>query len=174
MEGYSVIVLIFGILLLFILVVLYFVNRILQYRFKINNSFFAVKEIIDERVHIIDDMLEFLERNLEHEKSYQKKLIQSKDLLLVVDNNQEGIKLIKKTEREILGFVRLEDTYKNLVRNKDYLKIKEVIFKNKERLVYAMDSYDKGVISYNNFRENKFIYLLSKLCGIPEYGCYNK
>lgn len=174
MESYTVIVLLFGIFCLLLLVGLYFVNSILQYKIKIDNSFMVVKEKIEERINIIDDMIRFLENNLEYEKSYQRKLNQAKDLLMKLENNKEGIEVIKKTERDVLSFVKLENTYNNLNKNKDYLKIKEEIINNKERLVYAWDSYDKGVISYNNYREKKYIYWLSRLCMIPEYDCYNK
>ena len=174
MESYSVIVLLFGILVLFLLVLLYFVNQIMQYKTRIDNSFLAVKEGLDERVNIIETMLEFLNNNLDHEKSYQKKLKNTKEVILSIKNNREGINLIKKTEKAVLGFVNLENTYNNLVKNKDYLKIREELLNNKERLIYALDSYDKGVIDYNNYKDIKVVYWLSKLCRMPEYGCYNK
>ena len=174
MESYSVIVLLFGILVLLLLVLLYFVNRIMQYKTRIDNSFLAVKESLDERIKIIEIMIDFLKDNLEHEKSYQKKLKNTKEVILSIKNNREGINLIKKTEKDVLSFVKLENTYKNLVKNKDFLKIREELLNNKERLIYALDSYDKGVIDYNNYKAIKVVYWLSKLCRLPEYDCYNK
>ena len=174
MESYIVIVLIFGGLILISLIMIYFINQIIQYKTRIDNSFKVVKELIEERINIVNNMLDFLNINLEHEKSYQKKLIQNKELMLQIKNNKDGIFLIKKTEKDIFNFINLENTYKNLSKNKDYLKIKENINSNKEKLIYAMESYDKGVVSYNNYKENKLIYYLSKLCRIPEYDCYNK
>lgn len=174
MEGYSVIVLVFGVLSLLILGILYFVNWLWKYKTKIDNSFFAVKEVLNDRAELLEEMIEFVEGNLEHEKSYQKKLAQTRDLIVNIRNNKEGIETIKRTKGEVLSFVELENTYKKLGKNKDYLQIKDEILRNEEKLVYAFDSYDKGVIEYSNYRNNKFIYWLSKLCGIPEYGCYNK
>lgn len=174
MESYNIIILIFGVITLFLLVLVYFINNILQYKIRIDNNFLVVREILESRVDIIDDMISFLKDNLEHEISYQKKLNQIKELILTVKNDKEGIKTIKRIEREILSFCSLENTYKNLGKNKEYLKIKEDILLYRDRLVYAFDSYDKGVISYNNYRENKLIKFLSKLCRIPLYECYNK
>ena len=173
-EGYTIIVLIFGVICLLMMVMIYFINRLFQYKTRIDNSFIAIKDNLVKRTLIVEDMINFLETNLEHEKSYQKKLIKAKDLVSIIKNNEEGIKLIKKTESDILGFVNLENTYKNLVKIKEYTNIKDEILKNNEQLIYAMDSYDKGVISYNDYRRKKFIYILSKLCKIPEYSCYNK
>ena len=79
MESYSIIVCVFGIICLLLLGVIYFVNRILQYKIRIDNSFLVVSEIIEDRVSIIDNMILFLEKFLEHEKSYLKKLEQTKN-----------------------------------------------------------------------------------------------
>ena len=174
MKSYTVIVLIFGVICLLMMVMIYFINRILQYKNRIDNSFNAIKDSLEERTLIVEDMINFLATYIEHEKSYQKNLMKDKDLISTIKNNEEGIKLIKKTESDVLKFGELENTYKNLAKNKEYMKIKREILKNNENLMYAIDIYDKGVISYNNYREKKLIYTLSKLCKIPEYSCYNK
>ena len=173
-EDYTVIVLIFGLICLLMMVLIYFINRIFQHKTRIDNSFVAVRDLIEYRVLIVKDMITFLEMFLEHEKSYQKRLIQAKELLSTITNNKEGTQLIKKTETDILKFVKLENTYKNITKYKDYSLIKNEILKNNEKLMYAIDSYDKGVISYNNYRKKRLINILSKLCKIPEYDCYNK
>lgn len=173
MESYTIIVLIFGLLVFFLLIGLYFVNQLFQYKLKIDNSFLTVKDLLQDKGLLIDEMLEFLSANLEHERNLHKQLVQTKELLLTVKNDSEGIQTIHKLESALESFVGLENTYKKLAKNKDYLKIKAELQKNKAKLIYAMDSYDKGVINYNNYRDNKFIYLLSKLCRIPEYCCYN-
>lgn len=173
MESYVIIILIFGGLLLLSLVGVYFVNHILQYKVKIDNSFLAVKEIIEQRIDIIDDMINFLNSNLEYEKSYQKRLVKAKELLINVKNNKNGTDNYKQTLESVFSFINLENVYKNLSKDKEYLVIKKAILSNKEKLDYALDVYDKGVIVYNNYRKKKLIYWLSKMCRIPEYGCYN-
>ena len=174
MESYNMIVLVFGLITLFLLVMLYFINRILQYKTRIDNSFLEIRKLLDEQISILDKMINFLKDNLEHEVSLLKKLEKTKGLIPSIKNNSEGIKEIKKVEKEILGFTKLENTYKKLVKNEDYLSIKEDILNNKDRLIYAFDGYDKGVNSYNNYRGNKFINFLSRLCRIPLYESYNK
>lgn len=174
MDSYSIIVLIFGIISFILLILVYFVNRIIFYKTRINNSFLTIRELLDDRVDLVDEMLEFVKDNLEYEKSYYKRLLQAKEVLVTIKNNKEGISDYKRTVEVIASFSKLDNTYKKLAKNKDYLKIVENISRNNDKLIYAMDSYDKGVIDYNNYRVNKLIFFLSKICGIPEYGCYNK
>lgn len=174
MESYTIIVLIFGIIIFILLIGLYFVNRILQYKLRIDNSFYAIKEVLNSLEVLLEDILEFLDKNLEHEKSLRKRLSQTKDLILSVKNDKEGIKTIHKIDSELNNFISLENTYEKLGKNKDYTKIKEELLKNKDRLIYASDIYDKGVIDYNNYREKRLINIISKLLRIPDYDCYNK
>ena len=72
-----------------------------------------------------------------------------------IENNINGVKDYNKSESSIMDFVKLENTYEKLIKNKEYLKIKEEIISNRDRLIYAFNSYDKGVISYNNYRKRK-------------------
>ena len=174
MESYNIIILVFGLITLFSLIMLYFINRILQYKIRIENSFLEIRKLLDEQMNILDEMIEFIKINFEHEVSLLKKLDKTKEIIPNVKNNSDGIKDIKRVEKELLGFTKLENTYKKLDKNKDYINIKEDILNNRDKLIYAFDGYDREVISYNNYRENKLIKFLSKLCRIPQYDCYNK
>lgn len=174
MESYVIIVLLFGIICMFLLIGVYFVGRIFGYKDMIDNNFIAVSNIISERINIIDDMVKFLESNLEYEKSYKRELIKTKEQLNKISNNKEGIDLIVDTDKMFVSFNKLENTYNKLSKNKEYLMIKTNVSNNMEKLEYSFDVYNKGVNNYNTYREKRFIYLLSKLCGIPEYGYYKK
>ena len=174
MESYIIIVFIFGIIILILLILLYFVNKILQHKKRLDNSFYAIKEVLNSLEVLLDDILEFLDGNLEHEKSLRKRLSQTKDLIISVKNDKEGINTIHKIESEINNFINLKNTYEKIGKNKEYNRIKEEVLKNKDKLIYASDIYDKGVIDYNIYREKKLIDILSKLLKIPEYDCYNK
>lgn len=174
LESYIIIILIFALILLLSLIVLYFINQILRYKMIIDNSFISIKKNIDELNSLTNDILEFLNNNLEHEKSYYKRLNKAKEKIITIKNNKDGINELKLIEKEVLSFINLENTYKYLSKNKDYLKIKEELINNKDRLIYAFENYDKGVISYNKYKENKYINLLSKIIKVPEYICYNK
>lgn len=174
MESYNIIILIFGLITLFSLIILYFVNKIFYYKMKIDNSFLSIRKLLDEQVNILDKMNDFLKDNLEHEVSLLKKVEKTKEIIPNIKNNSDGIKEIKRVEKEILEFTKLENTYKKLDKNKDYINIKEDILNNRDKLIYAFDGYDREVINYNNYRRKKLIKLLSKLCRIPQYDNYNK
>jgi len=174
MESYSIIVMIFGGCVFVLLVLLYFVNRILQYKLRIDNSFRAIKDIMDDRCNIVDDMLLFLSNNLELEKSYYKTLVSIKKKLESFDNNKDGVVIYKDTDEGIMNFCLLENTYKYLIKNKDYLNIKDSIISNRDKMLYAIDTYDKGVINYNDYKGKGINKFIGRLCNFSDYDCYNK
>lgn len=174
MESYNIIILIFGLITFVLLLVIYFINRVLQYKTRIDNSFLSIRKLLDEQNDILGRMINFLKDNFEHEVSLVKKLEKTKELILNIKNDGDGINDIKRVEKELLGFTKLENTYKKLLKNEDYTNIKLSILNNRDRLIYAFDGYDREVISYNNYKRNKMINFFSKLCRIPQYDCYNK
>ena len=174
MDSYTVIVVIFGIIILLLLVGVFFINRLSIYNNKVKSSLVTVSGHLEARMELIDQMINFINNNLEHEKSYVTKLKHVDKYIKEFLEENSNFKGFSKNEKEFLNFIRLDENYSFLKKNKEYLKLKEEVLANQERLVYALDSYDKGVVDYNNYRSNKFILFLSKLFGFPEYDCYSK
>ena len=119
-------------------------------------------------------MKEFIEKNLEHEKSYLSKLQKIEDYLSEFLNEKNSFKNFQKNEKEFLHFTTLDQTYSYLKKNQEYLKLKNEALVNQDNLIYALDSYDKGVTNYNNYKGQKLILLISKIFRFPKYDCYNK
>ena len=174
MDSYSIIVFIFGILILFLLIVLFFVNRLFSYRNRVKRHFDTVLEYLEVRIVLIDEIITFITEHLEHEEHYVKKLKQVKDEIQKLFQDSSSLKEFKKGEKEFLNFNSLEKVYPSLKNRSDYLDLKDEIKLNQDRVVYAMDSYDKGVMDYNNYREKKFVRLVAKIFRFPNYDYYNK
>lgn len=173
MDSYTIIVLIFGILILFILFILFFINRLMSYNNMVKCRFSNALEYLEIRLVIIEDMISFVSKNLEHETSYVKKLQQTKDSIQKLFQDNSNLKEFKKYEKNFLHFTTLDETYSFLKKNQDYLDLKEEITLNQDRVIYAMESYDRGVMSYNDYLEKKWIGRIAKIFRFPNYDYYN-
>lgn len=173
MESYTIIVLIFGIICLLILIAIFYVNRLINYKKRVEKSLKTVTVHIKKRKELLKEIEYFIEKNLKYEKSYLIKL-KNIDKYISIFLTNYSFKDFKKYEKEFLSFTSLEDTYKNLNKDKEYLKLKEEIIVNQDNLIYALDSYDKGVINYNNYRLGKIVSIISKIFRFPDYDYYNK
>lgn len=174
MDSYTVIVVVFGVIILILLVVVFFINRLSIYNNKVKSSLVTVSSHLEARMELISQMISFINNNLEHEKSYVTQLKYVDKYIKEFLGKTPDFKAFNKSEKEFLIFSNLEDSYSFLKKNKEYIELKEEVLANQERLVYALDSYDKGVLDYNNYRSNKFILFISRVFGFPKYDCYNK
>lgn len=174
MDSYTVIVLIFGIIILMLLVILFFINRLISYRRRVENSLVTVSSYLEVRIQLTDQMIEFIEKNLEYEKSYLLKLKDVKKYIQEFLKKNHSFKNFHKNEKEFLHFTTLDKTYSFLKNNQEYEGLKNEALVNQDNLIYALDSYDKGVVDYNNYRSKKMILFISKLFRFSQYDCYNK
>lgn len=175
MAAYTIIIIIFGILILLTLIVLFFINRLLSYKNRVEHSFEAVSDSLRERNSLIDETIKFIQNKLEHEEQFIQKL---DDIKIIINQylegkNKDDFNKFKKQEKIFLEIIKLEEIYDTLKSDKEYQKLKNNILLNQERMLYALDSYDKGVVDYNNYQENKFISILGKVLRFPKYDCYN-
>ena len=175
MAAYTIIIIIFGILILLTLIVLFFINRLLSYKNRVEHSFEAVSDSLRERNSLIDETIKFIQNKLEHEEQFIQKL---DDIKIIINQylegkNKDDFNKFKKQEKIFLEIIKLEEIYDTLKSDKEYQKLKNNILLNQERMLYALDSYDKGLVDYNNYQENKFISILGKVLRFPKYDCYN-
>lgn len=174
MDSYSIIVLIFGLLIIIALIVVFFLNRLIGYQNKVKDLFATILEYLDARMKLIDEMIKFISSELNYEENFIKKLEQTKVSIQNLFQNSNSLKEFKKYEKEFLSFLTLEKVYPSLKKNKEYLALKQEIELNQERVVYAMDSYDKGVMDYNDYQKKKLIRFLARVFHFPKYDYYNK
>ena len=163
MDTYVVIVLIFGVITLVLFILLFFVNRMFLLRNRIEDSFIPIKDYLQERVNILDSMIAFLVKYLKYEEEFK---------IEGVEGALDGVVLLKDTEGVLVKFVGLGDIYSKIRKNKEYLSLIEQYQENRDRINYAIDSYNKGVRDYNNYRKLKIISFLDKIFHFPVYIYY--
>ena len=174
LDSYTVIVIIFGVLILGVLTLLFFINRLLLFKREIENRFSSVQTYLDERVQLLERMSDFIQKNLEHEEVLLKDLEKKKKMLEQVRRCEEGVLATRESDKFLRNFKRLSQVYSFLDNNEEYQELINEISVNEERIVYAFQGYDEGVKSYNRYRENLFILRLSKVFRFSDYEYYNK
>lgn len=174
MESYSVISFIFGFLILVALIILFFVNQIIFYRNMVEKKFNAVLVGLEARVGLIENMVKFINDNLEAETILQKKLLKMNEAIKLLIDGSRDLREFKKLEKNFVHFTELEETYSFLENNKKYLSLKEECLLNKNRVDYSIEGYDEGVSRYNNYKSKKHISILSNVFRFQNYDYYGK
>ena len=174
MKAYTVIVLAFGFITLVLLIILSIFNQLVIRRNKVERKFQNAYEYLEININLINKIIQFIKENLNHEESLIKKLEKSKKILEETTFKNYDINQIKIAEKELLKATKLEETYQFLNKKDKYSELKEEILKNKDKINYAFDSYDREVQYYNNYLEKRIINTLAKLFRFYQYDFYNK
>ncbi len=174
MDSYIIIVVIFGILILGALIILFYYNRLAILKNRVLKQYEGVLYYLEVERCIVVDMIHFIEESLEHEEDYIKKLQNFSEGITSLKNTDGELQKFKKDLEVYLRFGQLDQVYDFLADNPAYLKIKESMMLNQERLVYALDSYDRGVKNYNDDQGNQLFQMIRKVFRFPRFDSYNE
>ena len=172
MDAYTIIVMIFGLLILTILILLYFYNRIKIKENEVLKQYNHVKKYILEERNNILEMVKFIKETFEDEGAYAKELTASVEILDHLSNKDGNLKKLKKVQSTNQYFFDLEKVYPKLKKNKDYLTLKEKATTIRERMIYSFDDYNKKVREYNAMDEIEIYSRIKKIARFPKYDCY--
>lgn len=172
MDSYTIIVIIFGIIVLSILVLLYFYNKITIQKTRILKKYNNVKGYILEERNAILEMVTFIKNNLEHEQDYISTLKKTVEVLDNLKNTDGELKQLKQAQNTYRDFSKLDNVYSSLKKNKEYITLKEKANTIEERLKYSFDDYNKEVKKYNNLDKEKIYDLIKKIARFPKYDTY--
>lgn len=172
MDSYTIIVIIFGIIILSILILLYFYNKITIQKTRILKKYNNVKGYILEERNAILEMVTFIKNNLEHEQDYISTLKKTVEVLDNLKNTDGELKQLKQAQNTYRDFSKLDNVYSSLKKNKEYITLKEKANTIEERLKYSFDDYNKEVKKYNNLDKEKIYALIKKIARFPKYDTY--
>ena len=172
MDSYTIIVLIFGIIILSILILLYFYNKITIKKTRILKKYNNVKGYILEERNAILEMVTFIKNNLEHEQDYISTLKKTVEVLDNLKNTDGELKQLKQAQNTYRDFSKLDNVYSSLKKIKEYITLKEKANTIEERLKYSFDDYNKEVKKYNNLDKEKIYDLIKKIARFPKYDTY--
>ena len=172
MDSYTIIVIIFGIIVLSILILLYFYNKITIQKTRILKKYNNVKGYILEERNAILEMVTFIKNNLEHEQDYISTLKKTVEVLDNLKNTDGELKQLKQAQNTYRDFSKLDNVYSSLKKNKEYITLKEKANTIEERLKYSFDDNNKEVKKYNNLDKEKIYDLIKKIARFPKYDTY--
>ena len=171
MDGYVIIVMIFGFLILGILVFLYFYNQVVNERERVKIQYSNVFEYLKEEGNLILEIITFLEKSFQHEEDYILSLKRSYEEIFK-NHPEEGFSKIRGLSNIFSDFVRLESVYPSLKKNQEYLDLREKLEVNWNRVEYAFSSYDKEVGRYLAMDSSKIYFFIKKIGRFPKFVCY--
>lgn len=166
------IIILFGLFIFISLFILSFLTRLTFHKNKVIEKFSSVKDTINKRAEIINDICAYLKANCPHEDNIIRELINITKIFKTNKEINELINTIYKSRTILEKATNLESTYIILQNKKEYLEFKNIIKDNDGKLEFSASVYNEEVQNYQKFKENKYISILSKIFKYPDYDLY--
>lgn len=151
-----------GIFLLIALYILSIINRLSFHINKIDEKYYTIYENMLKTIKIEDDLYKTIKsENVSKANGLRQELIENKDIMNQLQTTTELINLITKDLKLIKNSKEKEEI-------KD--KLKEIL----DNIDYASLFYNKCITDYDEYRNNKFVRIISKIFKYRDYPYINK
>lgn len=169
-----VIIVIFLILIVLGILIIGIYNKLTFYKNRVLNKFEAISKCLKDRTDIIQKIIDIINNNSLHEDSLILELNK-----LVTKINEENIVnnlllLINESDDILKKALSLDKIYDVLKSNKEYMSLMDKFKDNQYKIMYAIEIYNEEVEVYNNYKQNKFINIISKIFKFVDYNYYKK
>jgi LemA protein len=156
------VLLILVILLVVFAVVIY--NRLVTARNRYKNAFAQIDVQLTRRYDLIPNLVEVAQRYMSHEKDTLEAVIKARNQALgslkevaIDPGNAEAIQRLGASEQGLSGVLgrlfALSENYPDLKANQTMMQLSEELTSTENRVAFARQAFNDGVMHYNTTRE---------------------
>ena len=135
---------------LLILVVIYYINRIIVLGNRIDNAWSQIDVQLKKRADLVPNLVEAVKGYMKHEKSAIDAVTKARQQMLAAGTDKEKAKAGNALSGALKTIFALAENYPNLKANENFLMLQEELSGIEGKIAYARQFYNDSVLSYNN------------------------
>ena len=177
MSRDELIITLFGIFSFIALIILFFVNVITLKKEDVDLLFKNAAKYIKDRGELFERTYNYVETKLPDEVKFVNELMEQQKIIESLDINKpspQTFKILKKSYKMDNKFMKLIEIHPILKNDNIYDFIKVEFETNKQRIEYAIETYDKEAEKFNEFKQKKVFKQFAKLLRVKDYEYYQK
>jgi len=151
---------------LLILVVIYYINRIIVLGNRIDNAWSQIDVQLKKRADLVPNLVEAVKGYMKHEKSAIDAVTKARQQMLAAGTDKEKAKAGNALSGALKTIFALAENYPNLKANENFLMLQEELSGIEGKIAYARQFYNDSILDFNNiistFPGVMFAGLLSK------------
>ena len=154
-----------GIIVLAILVIIYYFNKMVILQNNIKNAYSQIDVQLKKRADLVPNLVETVKGYAKHERSIFLKIAKTREEML----NSKGIERIRKgdqLQKLIKSIFAIAENYPQLKASENFKLLQEQLQGIEDKIAAARQFYNDSVLEYNNFVKtfpgNFFSKLLNK------------
>jgi len=138
-----------GIILLALLVVIFYYNRLTVLSNRVDNSLSQIDVQLKRRADLIPNLLETVKGYAKHERKIIDSVTEARKALMGAGNLQKKIKADNQLEGALKSLFALAENYPDLKANTNFLELQKELSATEDRVAYSRQYYNDSILSYN-------------------------
>jgi len=139
-----------GLIVLVVLVVVYYANRIIVLGNRVDNAWSQIDVQLKKRVDLVPNLVETVKGYMKHEKDVISSVTRARERMLGAKTDEEKIKANNQIAGALKTIFALAENYPNLKANENFMMLQEELSGIENKIAYARQFYNDSILTYNN------------------------
>jgi LemA protein len=139
-----------GIVILVILILIYYFNRLVVLSNRIDNSLSQIDVQLKKRADLVPNLIESVKGYAKHEKGIMKEVTEARKALLSAKDLPSKMKAGSQLESALKSIFAIAENYPDLKANQNFLQLQNELSAIEDKVAYARQFYNDSILHYNN------------------------
>lgn len=147
---YMVVGIVLGLIVLVVLIVVYYINRIIMVGNRVDNAWSQIDVQLKKRVDLIPNLVETVKGYMKHEKDVISKVTKARERMLGAKTDEEKVKANNQIAGALKTIFALAENYPKLRANENFMMLQEEMAAVENKIAYSRQFYNDSILTYNN------------------------
>lgn len=140
-----------GLLLVFIVIGLY--NGLVRQRNQVQNGWNQIDVQLKRRHDLIPNLIETVKGYAKHEREVLENVTRARNLAMAAGSRSNQIEAEGSLSKALVNLFAVAEAYPDLKANQNFLNLQEELTSTENKISFARQHYNDGVMQYNNKRQ---------------------
>ena len=142
-----------GVVLVLAVIFITYFNRFVRLSQQVDNSLSQIDVQLKKRADLVPNLLESVKGYMKHERKIIKEVTEARKALVSAKTPEKKMKAGANLQSALKSIFALAENYPNLKANQNFLQLQDELSAIEDKIAYARQYYNDGIMSYNVMTE---------------------
>ncbi len=139
-----------AIIVIAVLVVVYYINRIIVLSNRIDNAWSQIDVQLKKRADLVPNLIETVKGYARHERKIMEEAMKARERMLKAATPNEKMKAGRELAAALKSIFAIAENYPNLKASENFKLLQEQLEGIENKIAYARQFYNDSVLAFNN------------------------
>ncbi len=141
---------IIGILIVLVILVVYFYNRLINMRNTVDTSYSNIDTLLQKRFDLVPNLVNTVKGYMSHERELLEEVTRARSNWMNASTVQENAGADDMASKALKSIFAVAENYPDLKANENFLLLQEELVGIENKIAYARQRYNRTVLDLNN------------------------